>query len=129
MAKSDTFKVSKKGHEGFTVNHNRVPETIEEFTSLNLVQKEQDVIDLAHQALVIKMQAGARSRLDQGEQAVQDYVDNYTYGARTGGGGARKPTLSTSQAKDLKFTKAQLEALRAAGVNLVEDEETAEAEA
>lgn len=122
MAKTDTFKVSKRDHEGFEVNHARVPETLEEFESLNLVSKYPgDVIDLAHQALVIKMQAGARQRLDNGIEAVQEYVDSYTYGARTGGG-SRKPTLSADKAKDLKFTKAQLEALAAAGVNVEQGE-------
>ena len=28
MAKQDTFKVSSRSHEGFTVQHNRVPETV-----------------------------------------------------------------------------------------------------
>lgn len=119
MAKTDTFKVSKKNHEGFEVTNSRRPETLEEFESLNLVSKfPDDVVDLAYQNLVIKMQSGARQRLDQGLEAVQAYVDEYTYGARTGGGGARKPRLSAEKAKDLKFTKAQLEALAAAGVTI-----------
>lgn len=123
MAKSDTFSVSKKGHDAVEVTDSRVPETLEEFESLNLVSKfPDDVIDLARQSIVIKMQSGARSRLEQGEQVVQDYVDNYTYGARTGGG-FKKPTLSKDKVKEAKFSKAQLEALRAAGVQIETDEE------
>lgn len=124
MAKSETFKVSKKGHDEVELNDSRVPETLEEFESLNLVSKfPDDVIDLARQSIVIKMQSGARSRIDQGQEAMQDYVDNYTFGARTGGGGARKPTLTKDKAKDLKFSKAQLEALRAAGVQIEDESE------
>lgn len=122
MAKQDKFKVSNKAHpQGVMVTTDRKPETLEEFESLGLVSKLEDVIDLAWQNLVIKMQSGARSRLDQGADAVQEYCDNYKYGARQTSGGTRKPTLAADKAKELKFTKAQLEALRAAGV-VVPDE-------
>lgn len=119
MAKQASFSVSKKGHKGVTVTTQRRPETLEEFESEGLVSSyPQDVIDLAWQNLVIKMQSGARSRLEQGEDAVQEYVDNYKYGARTGGPIARKPKISEDKAKDLKFTEAQLQALAAAGVEV-----------
>lgn len=131
MAKSDTFKVSRKGHEGVTVTVERKPETVEEFVSLGLVQKEEDVVDLAYQNWVIKVQAGARNRLDDGAEAVQKYVAEYTFGARTGGGGGgsrRQPVkLAADQAKTLKFSKAQLDALRAAGVQIEGMEEAAAA--
>ena len=117
MAKTNTFKVSKRDHEGFEITTEREPETLEEFESLNLVTNyPQDVIDLAWQNLVIKMQAGARARLDDGEDAVQEYCDNYTYGARTAGPKKPKVKLSADKAKQGKFSKAQLEMLREAGV-------------
>lgn len=121
MAKSDTFKVSKKGNPGITISHDRKPETVEEFVSLGLVQKEEDVVDLAYQNWVIKVQAGARNRLDEGADAVQKYVNEYTFGARTGGGTGTKRSavkLASDQVKTLKFSKAQLDALRAAGVKI-----------
>lgn len=123
MAKQVTFTVSKKGHPGIKVTCDRSPETIEEFESLGLVKNyPQGVVDLAFQNWIIKVQSGARQRLEQGEAAVQKYVDEYVFGDRAGGGGFRKPVLAAAKAKELKFTKAQLEALAAAGLVLEEEQ-------
>lgn len=128
MAKQDTFKVSSKKHEGFTITTDRKPENIDEFLSLNLVSKEDDVVDLAWQNWVIKAQARGRGQLEKGQEAVQKAIDEYTYGARGAGTSTRtvKPKVSKDQAKDLRFTKVQIEALRAAGVAFegMEEEET-----
>lgn len=128
MAKQDTFKVSSKKHEGFTVTTDRKPETLDEFLSLGLVSKEDDVIDLAWQNWVIKAQARGRALLDKGQEEVQKAINDYTYGARGAGTSTRtvKPKVSKDQAKELRFTKAQIDALRAAGVAFEGMEEQAE---
>lgn len=119
MAKQDTFKVSSKSHpEGVVVTNERVPETLEEFETLGLVKEyPQGVITLAYQNWVIKAQGGARQRLPDPD-AVQEFVDNYTFGERISIGVAKKPTLKAEAVREFKFTKAQLEALAAAGMNI-----------
>lgn len=120
MAKQDTFKVSSRTHTGFTVSNSRVPETIEEFISLNMVSAESDVVDLAYQNWVIKAQARARGKLDEGQEAVQKAVDEYKYGARIISTTTRAAPvkLTSDKVKELRFTRAQLEALKAAGAQI-----------
>lgn len=129
MAKQDTFKVSSRTHQGFEVVNSRRPENAEEFLSLNLVSSESDIVELAYQNWVIKAQARARAKLADGQEAVQKAVDEYIFGARAAGGTTtrRKAVkVDAAQAKDLRFTKAQIEALKAAGVVFDEAEATAE---
>jgi hypothetical protein len=117
MAKQSTFKVSKRGVEPVEVTFNE-PENLTDGRWEELGVTEEQINDLAIQSLVIKIQAGARNRLDDGK--VQEFVDNYKYGQRTTGGGRKAVTLSAEAVKQAKFSPAQLEALRAAGVNVEE---------
>jgi hypothetical protein len=134
MAKQTTFKVSKRGVVPIEVTFN-APENLSDPRWSEVVSKpDEDVNELAVQNLIIKIQSGARARLDNGAADVQKFVDEYKYGARTGGAvGAKKVTLATEQVKQAKFSKAQLEMLRAAGVQIegmeAEEPELAGAEA
>ena len=115
-----TFKVSKKDVEGVEVRR-EVPDSLEDPRWGDLVLKpEEDIHELALQALIVKIQAGARSRLELGEQAVQAYVDSYKFGARSSAIAA--PTISASDAAEQAFTPEQLEYLQAAGMRLSADD-------
>ena len=116
----ETFTVSKRGGEKIEVSKD-LPENLDDPLWATIVMKpEEDVHELALQALIVKCQAGARARLELGEEAVQRYVEEYKYGARTGGFTA--PSISSSDAADQAFTEEQLEFLRRAGVRTgVED--------
>lgn len=123
MAKPHEFKVSKKGVEPVTVTILR-PENLQDEAWNKLVkesEKDEAINDLAFQNLVIKVQAGARNFLDQGQEKVQAYVDQYQYGARVGGGFTR-PALGPSQIAQGGFTEEQLAALRAAGVRILDED-------
>lgn len=126
MAKQTKFKVSKRGVEPIEVSFD-APESLEDPRWGELVSKAgEDVNELAVQNLVIKIQSGARARLEEGADAVQKYVNEYKYGARVaGGGGKKKVALAADQVKTAKFSKAQIEMLRAAGVQIDEDEAAA----
>lgn len=115
-----TFAVSKRGGESVEVSK-EVPDNLEDPRWGNIVMKpEEDVHELALQALIVKCQAGARARLEQGEAAVQAYVDGYKYGARAGGFTA--PSISSAEAAEHAFSEDQLAYLRAAGMRVeVED--------
>lgn len=114
MAKSETFKVSKKGIEGVVCTFN-APENLEDPAWSELVSDvNTDIHNLALQALVVRMQAAGRAHIEQGQEAVQAAVDRYKFGARAGG--FRAPTLEKKSVKSLKFTEDQIAALRAAGV-------------
>ncbi len=71
------------------------------------------LIDLAKQSLVIKMQGAARSELPKGKAAVQAKVNTYCYGAKAA------PSRPTVDAKEMGLTKVQAEALKAAGVEVL----------
>lgn len=123
MAKEITFQVSKRGGPS-TECRFLAPESVDDPRWGEVVSNPQeDIHELALQNLVIKIQAGARNELEEsGAEAAQAYVNQYKYGARQGGG-FRRPTLNSTQVKELKFSKAQLEALRAAGVKLTSEQE------
>ena len=109
-----TFNVSKRGGDSVEVSK-EVPDNLEDPRWGNIVMKpEEDVHELALQALIVKCQAGARARLEQGEAAVQAYVDAYKYGARSGG--FVSPSLSAEEASEQAFTEEQLAFLRSAGM-------------
>ncbi len=111
-----TFNVSKRGGESVEVSK-EVPDNLEDPRWGNIVMKpEEDIHELALQALIVKCQAGARARLDQGEAAVQSYVDNYKYGARSGG--FISPAVTAAEASEQAFTDEQLAFLRAAGMRV-----------
>jgi hypothetical protein len=125
MATMQSFKVSKKNIEAVEVTR-ELPETLDDPAWAEIVSKHpEDVHDLALQSWVIKAQAAARGRLEEGNSAqentaeAQDAVGSYVFGARTGG--FTRPKISKSEAKSLGFTKAQLSALAALGVKMVED--------
>jgi hypothetical protein len=116
MAKQINFKVSKKGGPSATVVWD-APENTNDPRWDEVVSKpEEDINELAVQNLVIKIQAGARNRLEAGEAAVQEYVDAYKYGARVGGFTA--PSLAADKVAELGFTAEQLAALKAAGMKI-----------
>lgn len=121
MAKQDTFGVSSRTRPELgkiTVTTKRKPETLEEFAELDLVANfPSDVIDLAWQTWVVKCQTGCRDRLEEGAEAVQEYADDYTYSGGRGAGRTRaRPKLAKEKVSALKFTAAQLEALKAVGI-------------
>lgn len=128
MAKQETFKVSKRGVEPTEVTFDQ-PESLDDPRWNELVSDpKKDINELAVQNLIIKIQSGARARLDDGAEEVQKYVNEYKYGARQAGGGgsrAKKVSLASDQVKKAKFSEAQLAVLRAAGVSF--EDETAEA--
>lgn len=114
MSKQITFKVSKRGGPSAEATFD-APESVEDPRWAEVVSNpDEDINELAVQNLVIKMQSGARARLDMGEEAVQAYVNQYKYGARTGGFSA--PKISSEKAEELGFSEEQLAALAAAGV-------------
>lgn len=125
MSKQVSFKVSKRGGASTTCTWD-MPESLEDPRWDGVVsKKDEDINELAVQNLIIKIQSGARDALEKkGPDAAQQYVNSYKFGARTGGGFTR-PVVKAEQVKALKFSKAQLEALKAAGVNIEAEEETA----
>lgn len=116
MAKQTTFKVSKTGVEPISVKFDE-PENIKDPRWAELGIDESGINELAVQNLVIKIQGVARTKLDEGAKAVQEAVDGYKYGQRSGGG-TRKVVLSSEVVQKAAFTAEQLEALRAAGVTI-----------
>lgn len=116
MAKQTTFKVSKTGVEPISVKFDE-PENIKDPRWAELGIDESGINELAVQNLVIKIQGVARTKLDEGAKAVQEAVDGYKYGQRSGGG-VRKVVLSSEVVQKAAFTPEQLEALRAAGVTI-----------
>ena len=128
MAKEMTFKISseKKGSVIATWN---APENLEDPRWNEVVDQPSSIHAAALRSVVISIQSGARSRLDPeaadgGLAAVQTYVDEFKYGVRQPGtGGRKKVSISADKQKALKFSKAQLEALREAGVSLPDAEE------
>ncbi len=118
-----TFNVSKRGGDSTEVSK-EVPDNLEDPRWGDIVMKpEEDIHELALQALIVKCQAGARARLDQGEAAVQAYVDAYKYGARSGGFTA--PSVSAEAAAEQAFTPDQLAFLKAAGMRVEAEVEAA----
>lgn len=117
MAKQETFKVSKTGVEPVEVGFS-APESLTDPRWAELGVNEEAINNLAVQNLVIKIQGVARSELGNGAAAVQKKVDDYRYGQRASGGGAKRVVLEEAQVKKAKFTPEQLEMLRAAGVSL-----------
>ncbi|MCP1392621.1 MAG: hypothetical protein J5I35_07665 [Methanothrix harundinacea] len=118
MAKQVTFKVSKRGGPSTEVSF-LAPENLQDprWAEVLSSNPEQDVHELALQNLIIKMQGGARQHLDKGPEAVQAYVDQYKFRARTGFGAA-SVTLSAEKAQELGFSEDQIAALKAAGVKI-----------
>jgi len=121
MAKQDSFTVSSRTRPELgkvTVTTKRKPETLEEFAALDLVANfPADVIDLAWQTWVVKVQGGCRDRLEEGAEEVQAYADTYTYAGGRGGGRVRaRPKMAKEKVAALKFTPAQLQALREVGI-------------
>jgi len=122
MAKQVTFSVSKTGKEPIEVTF-LAPESLTDPRWKEVVSNpDEDINELALQNLVIKIQSGARQRLDQGKAAVQAYVDAYKYGARQAGLGSRPVVISTEQVKRVRFSPEQIAALKAAGVVFEESE-------
>lgn len=111
---TSTFKVSKTGVEAIEVSR-EVPDNLDDPRWADLVvDPSTDIHDLALQAVIVKCQAGARARLDNGVEAVQAYVEAYKFGARTGG--VSTPKISSADAKEQAFSDDQLEFLRKAGM-------------
>lgn len=117
MAKQTSFSVSKRGVEGVEVSFD-APENISDPRWGELGVDEAGINELALQNLIIKVQGGARSRLENGKDAVQEYVNNYKYGQRTSSGGGSKKAVkvAAAEAKKAKFSPEQIALLRAAGV-------------
>lgn len=114
MSKTITFSVSKSGHDAVEVSR-EFPENLSDPAWAEAVSDPQeDIQNLAEQAWVVKCQAGARQQLENGAEAVQQYVDGYKFGARAGG--FRAPTMSAADVKKAKFSPEQLEIMRKAGM-------------
>jgi hypothetical protein len=126
MAKQITFAVSKPSAGLKTECTWDAPESVNDPRWAEVVSNaEEDINELAVQNLVIKMQSGARNELEEnGAEAAQRYVNEYKYRAG-GGGGFKRVAVGAQQVKELRFTEAQIAALRAAGVKF-ETEEAAE---
>lgn len=115
---TETFSVSKKGGDKVEVSK-ELPDNLDDPRWADVVMKpEEDIHALALGALIVKCQAGARARLEAGEDAVQAYVDAYKFGARTGG--FVRPSISAEAAEEQAFTPDQLDYLRKAGMTVPE---------
>ena len=115
MAKEVTFAVSKRDGPSCEVAFME-PETLDDPRWNELVaDPKTDINTLALKSLRVAIQAGAREELDDGEAAVQAYVNEYVY--RGGGRGIRvkKAPVTKDLQKRAKFSPEQIEALRAAG--------------
>jgi hypothetical protein len=126
MPQNTTFKVSKRGVEPVEVNFT-APESLDDPRWAELIAEGKDaqkeINNLATQNLIIKIQSGARGKLEEGQEAVQAYVDSYKFGSRaagSGGGKRKAPRIEADAAKKAKFSKEQIEMLRAAGVEIEE---------
>lgn len=109
-----TFKVSKRGMDAVECSAD-LPENLNDPLWENIVSNpDEDINDLALQSWVVKCQAGARNHLEKGAEAVQRFVDGYTYGARSGGFSA--PSIDASEAQQQGFTAEQLAYLKNAGM-------------
>jgi hypothetical protein len=97
------------------------PESVTDKRWEELGVSQEQINELAVDSLVIKAQAGARNQLEKGAKAVQEYVDNYKFGMRTGGG-TRAVKLAPDVVKSAKFSPEQIAALKAAGVTFDEPE-------
>lgn len=129
MPKQDTFSVAKKGVEPVEVTFNAPENLADPRWDELLSNRDEDIHTLALQNLIIKIQGGARSRLEDGEAAVQEYVDQYKFGSRAAGAPrTRKATIPAERARELGFTEEQLAALRAAGVQIPGMEEESDEE-
>jgi hypothetical protein len=116
MAKKTTFTVSKKGHDPVEVSWDAPESLSDERWNEVVSEPDSDINNLAVQALIVKTQAGARNHLENGQEAVQRYVDGYKFGARSGGFVA--PSISAADAKKAKFSPEQMELLRKAGMKI-----------
>ncbi len=121
-----TFKVSKTGVEAVEPTFD-APETFEDERWKALVTNyPQDVHSLALQNLIIKLQSGARSRLEGGLSAVQEYVDAYKFGSRMVGAPRKAVALSADDIAEGGFSAEQLEMLAKAGVTVPRGDEDGE---
>ena len=128
MSKQVEFQVSKRNGPSTTCQWN-APESLEDPRWTEVTSnRDEDVNELALQSIIIKIQAGAREVLEKdGDQAAQEYVNTYKFGARSGG--YRRPTLGAEKVKQGGFTEEQMAILRAAGVRFESDQPEAAAEA
>lgn len=122
MGKEISFTVSKRDGPSVTVNFIE-PENLQDPRWKDIVSNpDEDINTLAVAALRVRLQAGARDELEDGEAAVQKYVDEYVYKAGGTRAGARpKPKLSKEAAKKGKFSTAQLAMLKEAGFAVEEE--------
>jgi len=118
MATETTFTVSKRGEEGIEVSWS-APENLDDPRWAEVVQDpEKDINSAAVRNIIISIQSGARSRLEQGAEAVQAFVDAFKTGVRQPGGGRARPKLDAETSEALGFTEEQLAALSEAGMNV-----------
>ena len=120
MPKQSTFKISQKGVQPVTVTFNE-PENIPVEAWKQYIpggDVEAGINELAVQNLVIKMQAGGRRVIGDGQAAAQTAINEYKYGQRTAGTRMPAAKLSAESVKKGKFSAEQLAMLKAAGVNI-----------
>ena len=116
MAKQTSFGVSKAGFDKVEVTW-MAPESVDDPRWAEVVTNPaQDINSAAVRNLIISIQSGARSRLAEGAEAVQEFVNSFKTGVRQPGA-SRRPTLSKEHGK-LKFTAEQLAALEASGMDV-----------
>lgn len=124
MAKTETFNVSKRGQETYEVAL-ELPENLDDPRWGEIVDGDaaEVIHTLALRGWIIACQSHARGEYENGPEAVQQAAEEYVYGVRRTGSRKPKVKMDADAAKDLKFSKEQLEALRAAGVSFGGDEE------
>ena len=123
MPKKVAFTVSKRDGPSVEVSFMEPENLTDERWKAIVSNPDEDINTLAVAALRVRLQAGARDELEDGEAAVQKYVDSYVY--KSGGTrAAAKPgaKLSKEAAKKGKFSAAQLAMLKEAGFAIEEDE-------
>jgi hypothetical protein len=119
MAKSETVKVSKKGHDTIEFDY-PFPESLEDPRWGEITNDgDQDVNSLAVAQFRVRLQAAARNVIEDGAEAVQAAVEEFVYGRRVSSGRSRRRArLSSDTVKKAKFSKEQLAALQEAGISI-----------
>jgi len=119
MATAETIKVSKKGHDAIEFEYS-LPESLEDPRWEEIANDpDADVNALAVAQFRVRLQAAARNVIEDGAEAVQQAVEQFVYGRRTSSGRkSRRARISSDTVKEAKFTKDQLAALQAAGIEV-----------
>lgn len=118
MAEVANVKVSKKDHETIEFSY-PFPEALDDPRWGEITEDpEKDVNALAVAQFRVRLQAAARNVIEDGAEAVQQVAEEFVYGRRTPSKSRRRARVSAETVKKAKFSKEQLAALQAAGIEV-----------